>query len=123
MVKPPRTETVEIPAEYKTVRVSKLVEPAKERRSPVREEYQQITETVLVSEGHMEWRSILCETNTTPDVVSRLQRALINAGHNPGPVDGIAGPRTLSAVSSYQSASGLAEGRLTIETLKKLGVM
>ncbi len=123
MVKPPQTETVEIPAEYRTVRVSKLVEPAKEMRSKVSEQYEQVTETVLASEGHMEWRSILCETNTTPDVVSRLQRALNGAGYNVGPVDGIVGPRTMSAVSSYQAANGLAEGRLTIETLRKLGVM
>ncbi|MDH3315908.1 MAG: peptidoglycan-binding protein [Gammaproteobacteria bacterium] len=123
MVKPARTETVEIPAGYKTIRVSKLVEPAKEMRSPVGEQTQTITETVLASEGRMEWRSILCETNTTPDVVSRLQRALNGAGHNAGPVDGIVGPRTMSAVSSYQAANGMAQGSLTIETLKKLGVM
>ncbi len=123
LVQPPRTETVEIPAEYKTVKVSKLVEPAKEMRSKVSEQYGQVTETVLVSEGRMEWRSILCETNTTPDVVTRLQRALHGAGYSPGPIDGIVGPRTMSAVSSYQTANGMAEGRLTLETLKKLGVM
>ena len=123
MVKPPQTQTVEIPAEYRTVRVSKLVEPAKEMRSKVSEQYEQVTETVLVSDGHMEWRSILCETNTTADVVRRLQRALNGAGHNPGPIDGIVGPRTMSAVKSYQAESGLAEGPLTMETLKKLGVM
>jgi hypothetical protein len=39
--------------------------------------------------------------------VVRLQQALGNLGFNPGPVDGIFGPLTESAVRAYQTARGL----------------
>jgi len=42
------------------------------------------------------------------DAVSALQTALQNAGFNPGPVDGIFGPKTLSALKEFQAAAGIA---------------
>jgi immune inhibitor A len=42
-----------------------------------------------------------------PDV-ARLQQALINLGFDPGPVDGIFGPKTDAAVRAYQRSRGLA---------------
>ena len=66
---------------------------------------------------------ILCKTNTTPGVVARIQTALDKAGHNPGPIDGVIGAQTMTAVTSYQKAKGLPTGGITIGTLKSLGVM
>jgi len=40
--------------------------------------------------------------------VAKLQRALAALGYDPGPVDGVFGPRTLSAVMEFQRRSGLA---------------
>ena len=57
----------------------------------------------------------------TPDLIRRVQQALVNAGYNPGPVDGISGPRTLQAVKSFQQENNLAAGELTKETLRALG--
>lgn len=37
-----------------------------------------------------------------------LQVALDNAGHNPGPADGIRGPRTLAALKRFQAGAQLA---------------
>ena len=70
----------------------------------------------------MEWRRILCETNTTPGIISRVQQALLNAGHNPGPIDGVIGWRTNAAIKSFQREHGLATGGLTYKTIEKLGV-
>ena len=123
VIEPAKTVTVDVPAEYKTVKVRKLVEPAKQRRIAVPAEYQEVSDQVQVSEGHLEWRPILCETNTTPDVVRKLQTALRNAGYNPGAVDGILGQSTMDAVTRYQKANDLASGQLTINTLKKLNVI
>ncbi len=123
MVKAPETRTIEIPAEYKTVRVKKMIKPPTERRVTVPATYTTVTERKLVSDGRLAWRPVLCETNTTPDVVRRLQTALDTAGYNPGPIDGIIGPRTNSAISAYQRSAGLASGQITLETLKKLKVM
>lgn len=78
--------------------------------------------TRLVSDGRVEWRPILCETNMSGDVISRVQRALQSAGHNPGPIDGIYGRQTGAAVRSYQQANGLATGGLTLSTIEKLGI-
>ena len=122
MVEPAKTVEVEIPAEYETVRVKKLVKSAEERRIMIPAEYQQVTEQFLVADGALQWRSILCETNTTPDVVTSLQHALNNAGYSPGRLDGVLGPQTMRAVNDYQKANGLPSGELTMETLRSLKV-
>jgi len=70
----------------------------------------------------MQWMSILCETNTNPGIVLKLQRALDTAGFDPGSIDGVLGGATLRAVDAYQKSKGLASGHLTMETLKSLGV-
>lgn len=41
-------------------------------------------------------------------LVKDVQAALSQAGYDPGPVDGLAGPRTRSAISAYQSGNGLS---------------
>lgn len=58
----------------------------------------------------------------TPDLIRRVQQALVNAGYKPGPVDGISGPRTLAAIKDFQQDNNLAAGELTKETLRTLGV-
>jgi peptidoglycan hydrolase-like protein with peptidoglycan-binding domain len=70
----------------------------------------------------MEWRPILCETNITPEIVMSIQQALREKGHNPGPIDGVIGSQTMTAVKSFQREKGLAQGGLTVTTLKELGV-
>lgn len=120
---PATTRTIEIPAKYKTMKVTRMVEPSRERRIPIDAEYQTVSKRVQVTEGEMAWREILCKTNTTPDIVRQLQRALLDSGHSPGPIDGIVGRETMAAVRSYQKASGLPEGGLTLATLKSLEVL
>ena len=120
---PPQTIEVSVPAQYETVRVNTMVEPPREIRTAVPAQYRMVSDRMLVEDGRLEWRSILCETNTTPDVVRELQRALRTAGYDPGPIDGVAGARTMQALSAYQTANGLASGKLTMESLRSLGVM
>lgn len=117
------TRTIDIPAQYKTIKVRKMVAPPQERRIAIPAEYQEVSDKVLVSEGHLEWRPILCETNTTVGIVSKLQQALGKAGYSPGAVDGVLGRNTLAAVNAYQKANGIASGQLTMETLRRLKVL
>jgi len=122
MTAPPSMRRIEIPAEYKIVKVKKLIKPAEVKRIPIPAEYQKVSRRVQVTEGQMEWRRVLCQTNMDPKTISSIQRALKNAGHDPGPIDGIIGKRTLGAVQAYQKEKGLAIGNLTYETLDSLGV-
>ena len=119
---PAATKTVEIPAKYKTVKVRKLVSPPQEKRIEIPAKYTTVTKRVKVSDQRLEWRSVLCQTNMTPGIISEVQRALKAAGFDPGPIDGVVGSATLRAVSAYQREKGLPRGGLTMDTLKSLGV-
>ena len=56
-------------------------------------------------------------THTTKD----LQSALAAAGFNPGPIDGIHGPKTDAAIVAFKAAQGMRArpyvGPLTLEAL------
>lgn len=55
--------------------------------------------------------------------VKATQQALQQKGYNPGPIDGMMGPRTREALKSFQTASGLeTTGTLNAATAEKLGV-
>ena len=122
MVKPPTTRKIEIPAEYKIVKVNKMVSPPRERRIPISAEYQTVTRTEQVSEGRLEWRRVLCETNVSPDIIARVQTALRSAGHDPVFIDGVIGPKTTAAMKAYQREKGLGVGSLTYKTMESLGI-
>jgi hypothetical protein len=98
VVEPAKTVKVAVPAEYQTVKVRKMTRPLGERRLKIPAEYQEVKDRELVAGGRLEWRPILCETNTTADVVRKLQRALRREGFAPGPADGLLGRQTLAAV-------------------------
>jgi len=100
----------------------KLVTPAKVDRIEIPARYETVYETVKATPGKMEWRPILCSTNVSEDIISRLQIALRDKGFNVGVIDGVLGAGTMNAVKRYQKDNGLAEGQITIETLKSLDV-
>jgi len=59
---------------------------------------------------------------TTPDLIRKIQQALKDAGLSPGSADGMMGPRTQNALIEFQKQHGLAEGKITRETLQELGI-
>jgi len=113
---------VEIPAEYKMVKVRKLVSAPTQKRVEIPAVIETVAKKVKVAEERREWRSVLCETNMTPVVLTELQKALQAAGFDPGPIDGSIGAQTMRAVDDYQRAKGLERGGLTLSTLESLGV-
>ncbi len=122
LAEPEKVVKVSVPAQYRTIKVKKVLEPAKEQRIDIPAVYGSVTKRTKISDSILEWRPILCETNTNPNVIRRLQQALSQAGFNPGEVDAQIGPQTISALSAYQRSKGLASGQITMETLKSLGV-
>lgn len=112
-----------IPAEYETVTVQKLVRDAQEVKTVIPASYKTVPVREVATEGKMEWRSILCETNMTRGRISDVQKALVKAGYNPGGIDGVIGQQTMSAVNQYQRDNNLPIDKyLNIETLKALNV-
>lgn len=123
VVEPATVREIPIPARYETVKVRKLIEPAQEKRIPVEEVTKVVTQQELVSDGYMEWRSILCETNMNRNVISSIQRALKKEGYDPGPADGVIGRKTMQAVNAFQRKNELPVDKyLNMETIKALGV-
>ncbi len=118
--------TVEVkePSVYKTIKVKELVEPAKSVKRDIPAEYKTITKQLKVSDGYLEWREILCETNINRDVIFKLQQALSVKGYNPGPIDGIIGVQTVDALNRFQKANKLpVDKHLNMESLKALNVI
>ena len=123
MSKPPTTKVVEIPAEYGTIDVTMLVKPARENRIAIPAEYKTVTKQQVIEKSHMEWRPILCETNMTRSRISDIQAALKQEGFNPGPIDGVIGSGTMTAVNDFQEKKGLLVSKyITLDTLKALKV-
>lgn len=122
MVAPPVTKKVVIPAQYKTITRNVVDRPAQVVSSKIPAQYGKVAKRIKVGDASLEWREILCKTNTTPDVVRRLQSNLRSKGFNPGPIDGVIGSQTMGAVRAFQRSKGLPVGQLTIGTLNALGM-
>lgn len=120
--KPARTRTEVIPAEYGVVKVQKMITPPQRVSTPVEAEYRTVTKTAMTEPSYMEWRQILCETNMHQATITDIQKALKAKGYNPGPIDGIYGSQTQSAINAFQEAKNLGRGSLTYETVEALGL-
>jgi hypothetical protein len=121
--RPASTQSVTIPAKHKTISVAKQVEHEKAIKTPIPVEYGYVEKRELVADGHMEWREILCETNMTKATITSIQRSLLNAGYDPGPVDGVVGYETMKAVNAFRQDGDLPISEyLDLESVELLGV-
>ena len=57
-----------------------------------------------------------------PAIMRKVQQALVNAGLNPGPVEGVSGAKTVAAIESFQKQNSIPTGKVTKRTLRALGV-
>ena len=120
---PPTTRKKVIPAKYVTIKIKELVEPEKFEVIDTPPRFASVQKKTLLASETVQWRQILCETNTTPGIVLRLQNALIAAGYKLGfSPDGELGPGTLAVIRKFQEDNSLPTGGLTISTIEKLGV-
>ena len=112
-----------LPAVYRTETRQAIDQPATTRMVDVPAVYDTLSWLVKVGEPREEKREVLCETNTAPQMIQEVQRALQAAGFNPGHVNGVLAQDTLEAVARYQNARGLpVHGYLDVETVRALGV-
>ncbi len=119
---PATTNKIAINPTYKIVKVKKLVEEAKEVKTPIDAVYKEIQKKEKISEAHQSWERILCQTNMNKDVILQIQNALKAKDYNPGKIDGVLGRDTRVALDKYQRDNSLATGGITYETLKALGI-
>lgn len=122
MVKAPVVKRLTHPAETKTVKVKVLDVAAKEIRTAIPAKTKTITQQYKTADSKLSWRSVMCETNITGDIVKQLQSALKARDYDPVWIDGVYGAKTSAAVTQYQKDNNMASGGLTFETLDKLGV-
>lgn len=94
-----------------------------ESESPVSESITDAQSLTATTEQQIEEPEDLSEVvAATPELIRKVQQALANAGFKPGAIDGIKGPRTMSALNDFQRQNNLAMGQLTKETLQKLDI-
>ena len=114
---------VVVPAVTRKVRLPIVTDQAKVETDTVPEQFGTVSKTVKVSDASVEWRSILCEVNTTPAKVREIEEALKKAGFNPGNTDGVVNQSTMTALNAYQRANNLPIDRnINLATVKSLGV-
>jgi hypothetical protein len=118
---PARTVERRIPAEYRTVKVRKLVTPAREDVIKIPATYKTLEKRVVRTAGSVQWREVLCDTNTSPAKIREIQQALNSRGFATR-VDGVFGADTLRAMETFQRQNGLPVGNLTIDTVRALNV-
>ena len=111
-----------IPATHKVVKVKKLVEEAKEIKTPIAAIYKIIEKKQKISDAHQSWERILCQTNMNKDVILKIQNALKAKNYNPGKIDGVLGRDTRVALDKFQRDNSLATGGITYETLNALNI-
>lgn len=67
--------------------------------------------------------TVVYSGGSSGNLVDDVQSALINEGYDPGPVDGVMGSATRSAIAEYQEDHGLAvTGNINDSLLRSLGI-
>ena len=117
---PAQTREVVTPATFKTMKVKELVREASTREITTPATYQTVVSREKVSDAKIFWSEILCKDNASRSTIVKVQKALKSKGYNPGKIDGVLGNDTLKAVNSFQKSQNLAQGALTMNTVKAL---
>jgi murein DD-endopeptidase MepM/ murein hydrolase activator NlpD len=82
------------------------------------------TKTALVGLSHADDTDVVLSVGSRGDAVRTLQQKLSDQGFKPGSPDGIFGPRTLSAVLSFQQHHRLwVDGLVGQRTKRTLGIL
>jgi hypothetical protein len=85
--------------------------------------YREVETPTLVRPERDGWARVVCGGAINPAFMVRVQQALIARGFDPGPPDGIGRPQTYDALRMFQRQQRLAQGQLTVESARALGVL
>lgn len=119
---PGRFETEELAAVYEDVAIKQLVSNAVVNKTPIPAKNESFTKTTKISDARLEWRPVMCETNLNADIISSIQKALDEKGYPMGDTPGVIDQSMFSSIEQFQKDENLAQGGLTLTTIKALGV-
>lgn len=122
LVKPAEVKEVKVPAEVKKIMVRELVRPATKKEIKIPAEYTTVTRQRLIAPEKVTWQRVLCAADMTPAMITNIQTKLKEKGLDPGELNGQLSDATKAAVTQYQTQNSLAQGGLTYEFLKHLGL-
>jgi len=119
---PGRFDKKELAAVHEDVAVKKLVSNAVITKTPIPAKNQTFTKTIKVSDARLEWRPVLCETNVSSEAIASIQKALGERGYEMGKTPGVIDQDMFNAIEQFQKDENLAQGGLTLSTIKALGL-
>jgi hypothetical protein len=122
-LKRPAGKRVEqVPAEYTTRTVRKLVTPPQQVRTTVPAEYATVTKKQIAQGDSCEYVQVLCQDNATQSKIHEVEQALQARGYQVDN-DGLDDEDLADALRAFQSDQGLPQtGIMTARTLEVLGV-
>lgn len=123
LVRPAGWSERRVPALYRTQVVERVVRAGKPVVIQHPAVYGQAETQKLLREEGPGWAKVLCGGAINPAFMARVQEALIDRGFDPGPPDGVGRPQTYGALRQFQRQRGLAQGQLTEESARALGVL
>jgi hypothetical protein len=112
-----------IPAVYRTEVIRTVQRPGKVKVVTHPAVYRTVERPALVKPAGEGWALVVCGGIIHPAFMARVQEALIAAGYDAGVPDGIGHGQTYEALRQYQRDRGLAQGQLTVESARALGVL
>jgi hypothetical protein len=122
IVEPERFEERVIPAVFGKTKVKEVVEAARTEKIVIPATYKMVTEIRTLKDAEPVWSEVLCERNATPAKIREIQTALKKRGYDPGAIDGVLGTKTVTAMQKFQADQGLAQGQISVDAAKELGV-
>lgn len=120
--KPANSKKTIIPEKYKNIKIRKVVKAASFKTVTVPAEYTEVRVEKERTQGFAKWTPMVCEEAMVPSLVRKVQKALKQQGYYSAEIDGNWGFEEKAAVREYQKAKGLSVSKLSIETMKSLGI-
>lgn len=121
LVRPAGAVERRIPAQYRVERHSRLVHPGRVERVWVPARFGTVVRR-HVRGGGEGWSQVVCAGPLSPGFRAQLQGALNARGYDAGPPDGAERGQTYDALHRFQRDHRMAEGQVTVESARALGV-
>ena len=122
LVTPATSKKVITPPQYTMVKMKRIEKEESFQTLTVPSEYLEVQVQRERTHGYSKWMPMVCESNMTPNFIKKIQQALKFQGFYHGEIDGTWDLEEKNAIRAYQKAKGLSVTRLSIETMKSLGI-